>query len=106
MYSLPHSYLLNLHVRPRTIYITRHGESEYNVLGKIGEWSGVESVSWLCATPVAHAACTVQVVTLASARAARSTPAASRSLWTSELNGSCPPPALRVCFYYCYYWLR
>jgi 6-phosphofructo-2-kinase/fructose-2,6-biphosphatase 2 len=29
-------YLLNLHVRNRTIYITRHGESLYNVAGKIG----------------------------------------------------------------------
>eukprot|EP00053_Salpingoeca_punica_P012014 m.107247 g.107247 ORF g.107247 m.107247 type:complete len:434 (+) comp15835_c0_seq1:526-1827(+) len=34
-------FLLNLHVRPRTIYITRHGESEYNVLGKIGGDSGL-----------------------------------------------------------------
>jgi broad specificity phosphatase PhoE/predicted kinase len=29
-------YLMNIHVLPRTIYITRHGETEMNVLGKIG----------------------------------------------------------------------
>lgn len=29
-------YLMNLHVTPRTIFFTRHGESQYNVEGKIG----------------------------------------------------------------------
>ncbi|KAL7750674.1 Fructose-2,6-bisphosphatase [Sorochytrium milnesiophthora] len=29
-------YVMNLHVCPRRIYLSRHGESEYNVLGKIG----------------------------------------------------------------------
>jgi len=29
-------YLMNMHVYPRTIYLTRHGESEDNVQGKIG----------------------------------------------------------------------
>ncbi len=29
-------FLLNLHVQPRTVWLTRHGESEFNVLGRIG----------------------------------------------------------------------
>lgn len=29
-------YLMNLHNRPRTIYLTRHGESEFNAEGRIG----------------------------------------------------------------------
>jgi broad specificity phosphatase PhoE/predicted kinase len=29
-------FLLNLHVRPRSVWLTRHGESEFNVLGRIG----------------------------------------------------------------------
>lgn len=27
---------MNLHLTPRAIFLTRHGESEYNVSGKIG----------------------------------------------------------------------
>jgi broad specificity phosphatase PhoE/predicted kinase len=29
-------FLLNLHVRPRSVWVTRHGESQFNVLGRIG----------------------------------------------------------------------
>eukprot|EP00128_Syssomonas_multiformis_P017150 Colp12_sorted_trinity150504_noHs@22487 len=29
-------YIMNMHIAPRAIYITRHGESEYNVVGRIG----------------------------------------------------------------------
>jgi 6-phosphofructo-2-kinase/fructose-2,6-biphosphatase 2 len=29
-------YLMNIHITPRTIYLTRHGESDYNVSGRIG----------------------------------------------------------------------
>jgi 6-phosphofructo-2-kinase/fructose-2,6-biphosphatase 2 len=29
-------YLMNLHVKPRSIFFSRHGESAYNVSGKIG----------------------------------------------------------------------
>ncbi|KAL0159050.1 hypothetical protein M9458_047126, partial [Cirrhinus mrigala] len=29
-------YLMNIHVTPRTIYLCRHGESELNLLGRIG----------------------------------------------------------------------
>lgn len=30
------SFLLNTHITPRTIYLSRHGESEWNVSGKLG----------------------------------------------------------------------
>ena len=29
-------WLMNIHITPRTIYLTRHGESEMNLLGRIG----------------------------------------------------------------------
>ncbi|TAQ88595.1 hypothetical protein B7494_g3065 [Chlorociboria aeruginascens] len=29
-------YLMNLHIKPRSIWLSRHGESEYNLSGKIG----------------------------------------------------------------------
>jgi 6-phosphofructo-2-kinase/fructose-2,6-biphosphatase 2 len=29
-------YLMNMHIRPRSIYLSRHGESQYNLEGKIG----------------------------------------------------------------------
>ena len=29
-------YLMNIHITPRSIYLTRHGESVYNLLGRIG----------------------------------------------------------------------
>lgn len=36
-------YLMNIHVQPRTIYLCRHGESEYNLVGKIGGDSGLSA---------------------------------------------------------------
>ncbi|XP_021950362.1 6-phosphofructo-2-kinase/fructose-2,6-bisphosphatase isoform X3 [Folsomia candida] len=29
-------YLMNIHITPRTIYLTRHGETDFNQLGRIG----------------------------------------------------------------------
>lgn len=34
-------YLMNIHVTPRSIYLSRHGESELNLLGCIGGDSGL-----------------------------------------------------------------
>ncbi|XP_032898875.1 6-phosphofructo-2-kinase/fructose-2,6-bisphosphatase 2 isoform X2 [Amblyraja radiata] len=34
-------YLMNIHVHPRTIYLSRHGESEYNSCGRLGGDSGL-----------------------------------------------------------------
>ena len=35
------NFLMNLHTMPRPIYLTRHGQSKYNMLGKIGGDSGL-----------------------------------------------------------------
>lgn len=34
-------WIMNVHITPRTIYLTRHGESEYNKIGKIGGDSSI-----------------------------------------------------------------
>jgi broad specificity phosphatase PhoE len=34
-------FVMNLHTQPRTVFLTRHGQSEYNLLGKIGGDSGL-----------------------------------------------------------------
>lgn len=39
-------YLMNIHINPRSIYLTRHGESEFNVLGKIGGDSELSDRGW------------------------------------------------------------
>ena len=51
-------YLMNLHIGDRTIYLCRHGESEYNVQSRIGgdsELSGTYRspglIFWICALP-------------------------------------------------------
>jgi broad specificity phosphatase PhoE len=36
-------YLMNLHITPRTIFLTRHGESMFNEVGKIGGNSDLSS---------------------------------------------------------------
>jgi len=36
-------YLMNLHIKPRTIVFSRHGESVYNLEGKIGGYSHLSS---------------------------------------------------------------
>ncbi|KAK7128939.1 hypothetical protein R3I94_017235 [Phoxinus phoxinus] len=36
-------YLMNIHVTPRSIFLSRHGESELNLLGRIGGDSGLSS---------------------------------------------------------------
>ncbi|NXD27489.1 F262 bisphosphatase, partial [Spelaeornis formosus] len=36
-------YLMNIHVQPRTIYLCRHGESEFNLVGRIGGDSGLSA---------------------------------------------------------------
>lgn len=36
-------YLMNIHVTPRSIYLCRHGESELNLVGRIGGDSGLSS---------------------------------------------------------------
>ncbi|KAM9467979.1 6-phosphofructo-2-kinase/fructose-2,6-bisphosphatase 3 [Clarias gariepinus] len=36
-------YLMNIHVQPRSIYLCRHGESQYNLQGRLGGDSGLSS---------------------------------------------------------------
>ncbi|XP_070824430.1 6-phosphofructo-2-kinase/fructose-2,6-bisphosphatase-like isoform X1 [Chaetodon trifascialis] len=36
-------YLMNIHVTPRSIYLCRHGESELNLMGRIGGDTGLSS---------------------------------------------------------------
>ena len=36
-------YLMNLHIQPRKVWLTRHGESEFNVAGRIGGDSGLSA---------------------------------------------------------------
>lgn len=39
-------YLMNLHLTPRNIFFSRHGESQYNVEGKIGGDSNLSERGW------------------------------------------------------------
>lgn len=39
-------YLMNIHITPRTIYLTRHGESEMNVDGRIGGDADLSDRGW------------------------------------------------------------
>lgn len=39
-------YLMNIHIVPRTIYLTRHGESEMNIDSKIGGDSELSDRGW------------------------------------------------------------
>ncbi|RCH87435.1 Fructose-2,6-bisphosphatase [Rhizopus azygosporus] len=43
-------YLMNLHIAPRKIYFSRHGESQYNLEGKIGGDSSLSERGLLYAT--------------------------------------------------------
>ncbi|KAF2428729.1 fructose-2,6-bisphosphatase-like protein [Tothia fuscella] len=36
-------YLMNLHIKPRSIWLSRHGESEYNLAGKLGGDADISS---------------------------------------------------------------
>ncbi|XP_055947240.1 6-phosphofructo-2-kinase/fructose-2,6-bisphosphatase-like [Argiope bruennichi] len=39
-------YLMNIHINPRSIYLTRHGESVFNALGKVGGDSELSERGW------------------------------------------------------------
>jgi len=47
-------YLMNIHVIPRTIYFTRHGESMFNVVGRIGGDSDLSEGGWKYADALAQ----------------------------------------------------
>jgi len=46
-------WLMNIHITPRTIYLTRHGESEHNLAGKIGGDSDLSSRGAMYASALA-----------------------------------------------------
>ncbi|XP_055857355.1 6-phosphofructo-2-kinase/fructose-2,6-bisphosphatase 1 [Episyrphus balteatus] len=46
-------YLMNIHITPRTIYLTRHGESEHNLKGLIGGDSDLSDRGWKYADALA-----------------------------------------------------
>ncbi|CAN3352706.1 fructose-2,6-bisphosphatase [Diutina catenulata] len=39
-------YVMNLHIKPRCIYLSRHGESEYNLTGQIGGDANLSERGW------------------------------------------------------------
>ncbi|XP_022236927.1 6-phosphofructo-2-kinase/fructose-2,6-bisphosphatase 4-like, partial [Limulus polyphemus] len=39
-------YLMNIHITPRSIYLTRHGESKFNLQGRIGGDSELSERGW------------------------------------------------------------
>ncbi|RLV92394.1 Fructose-26-bisphosphatase [Spathaspora sp. JA1] len=39
-------YVMNLHIKPRSIWLSRHGESEFNVTGQIGGDSNLSTRGW------------------------------------------------------------
>lgn len=39
-------YVMNLHIKPRTIYLLRHGELEYNLTGQIGGDANLSERGW------------------------------------------------------------
>lgn len=91
-------YLMNIHVQPRTIYLCRHGESEYNLVGKIGGDSGLSPRGKQVCVWQHPACCICQVLCdQGQSRAlhptpARGSPAAgscrdSHSPWNDAFNG-------------------
>jgi broad specificity phosphatase PhoE/predicted kinase len=65
-------FLLGLHVQPRSVWLTRHGESEFNVLGRIGGDSALSEAG----RAYARALSTVM----------RESVGPSAALWTSTLR--------------------
>lgn len=47
-------YVMNLHVKPRYIWLSRHGESQYNLEGKIGGDADLSQRGWKYARKLKH----------------------------------------------------
>jgi len=88
-------FLMNLHTTPQDIYMSRHGQSEYNLLGKIGGDSGLTPDGEEFARQLADFAETKIM------RNADGQPVAAR-LWTSSLKRTIdtaqfiPHPVIKV----------
>lgn len=81
-------FVMNLHCLPRVFYLSRHGQSEYNLLGKIGGDSGLTEAGLEYARRLADFASDVvgmQVVKDETNGEERRVPCPAR-LWTSTLR--------------------
>lgn len=67
-------FLMNLHIGPRPIYISRHGQSQFNTLGKIGGNSDITDLGDKYARK------------LADWLEENTTPSDSMVVWTSTLK--------------------
>jgi broad specificity phosphatase PhoE len=81
-------FVMNLHTLPRTFFLTRHGQSEYNLLGKIGGDSGLTQAGLEYARRLAefaknHIGQTPQVDPITGVERTVTRPA---RLWTSTLR--------------------
>lgn len=65
-------YLMNIHIIPRSIYLTRHGESVYNLLGRIGGDAELSERGWEYAKALAKYISEQNIPRL--------------RVWTSQLN--------------------
>jgi 6-phosphofructo-2-kinase/fructose-2,6-biphosphatase 2 len=50
-------YLMNLHIKRRTVYLSRHGESEYNLTGQLGGDSNLSSRGEMYANKLPEMVC-------------------------------------------------
>lgn len=78
-------FVMNLHTLPRTFYLTRHGQSEYNLLGKIGGDSGLTPAGLEYARRLATFAKDHIGTQSVDSGASQSIPRPAR-LWTSTLR--------------------
>jgi len=86
-------YLMNLHLKPRSIFFSRHGESQFNVEGKIGGDSSLSSrgMKYACALPelitdnIGNAPLTVSIPTAVHLFCSALT-GSSHKVWTSTLQ--------------------
>jgi len=74
-------FCMNLHTLPRTFYLTRHGQSEYNLRGKIGGDSGLTAAGVEYARRLAEFAASE----IGTHQPNNNTPRPAR-LWTSTLR--------------------
>jgi hypothetical protein len=81
-------FVMNLHTLPRTFYLTRHGQSEYNLLGKIGGDSGLTPAGIEYARRLADfAAENIAMETVTDPETAEESKVARPArLWTSTLR--------------------
>lgn len=81
-------FVMNLHTMPRTFYLSRHGQSEYNLLGKIGGDAGLTDAGMEYARRLADFAYNhvgMEVTKDEETGEEKKTPCPAR-LWTSTLR--------------------